>query len=315
MRTLTQGSAVALATAKCQRRASRLGARTLHLKGIPLEMYRLRSSHQSSDVDILVETESLERYRNDLTASGWRVRESSFIARRSTLHSESFMHDEWPCDIDLHWRFPGFLKDADEVFEILWQRRRATNIAQQSIDIPDRLSSILILALHSLRGSAHQARHAQELEYLLLADLTDSERRELGSLALATGCAATLETVLPRMDIHVCPPQHELSSAELRDWRDRVASRSSSGYFWLHAFRRAPLWEKPVVIWRALWPTRRDLLAALPEIQDNVRHRSRGRLARLGRGFRSFPDLVRTSVKREKYTRLWLCNVVARLRR
>ena len=67
----------------------------------------------------------------------------------------------------MHSFYPGFLADPAVVFDALWERRVRMEFAHRECDVPDRVSGILILALHSLRGATIQRRHADELEQLL----------------------------------------------------------------------------------------------------------------------------------------------------
>jgi hypothetical protein len=284
---------VDLGHALIQRLAESRGIRVLFIKGPALHRHGLRDARTSGDIDVLVEPTRFDDLCDAITATGWRNRDTVLISRLTTLHSRNFLRDGWPCDLDVHSYFPGFLKPQAEVFDALWERSVRMDFAHRECDVPDRISGVLILALHSLRSATIQPRHAIELEQLTRITLTEQERADAASLALATGCAATLETVLPRLGIVVTPPDSELRSAELREWRERVASGSHGSYFWFVAFRRAPWGERPRLLWRALWPSRHDLLVARPETVDTFSGRTRARVARLGRGVRSLPAAAR----------------------
>ncbi|MFC8682655.1 hypothetical protein ACFT30_14145 [Microbacterium ureisolvens] len=290
--TLRLGEAIELGHALMQHDATGRGIRVLFIKGPAMHRHGLRGERVSTDIDVLVEPARFGEFCDAAIESGWRERPGSFISRRTTLHSRTFVREGWPCDLDVHGYFPGFLADPSTVFDALWERRESMAFAHHDCDIPDRVGGLLILALHCLRGASIERRHADELEQLVRVDLTAAERADAASLALATGSAATLETVLPRLGIEATPPGDELKSAALREWRERVAAGSHGAYFWLRAFREARWSERPTIVWRAVWPTRRDLLTGRPETVDTVAGRVRARAARWARGVRSAPGGV-----------------------
>nr|WP_277924852.1 nucleotidyltransferase family protein [Microbacterium ureisolvens] len=287
------GEAVELGYAWVQRAATGRGIRVLFIKGPALHRQGLRDERVSADIDVLVDPARFAELCDAVAEGGWRERPGNFLSARTTLHSRTYVRDGWPCDLDVHSHFPGFLADTATVFDALWARREHMPFAHHDCDVPDRIGAMLILALHSLRSARTQRRHADELEQLLRVELTDEERADAASLALTTGSAATLEAVLPRLGIELEPPAGELQSEALREWRLRVAAGAHGAYFWLLAFRRAPWKERPAIVWRAWWPTRRDLLVARPLTVDTVRGRTGARLARWSSGVRFAPAAMR----------------------
>lgn len=290
---LRLAEAVALGHALVQHLADDSGSRVLFLKGPALHRHGLRSERTSSDVDVLVDPPRFEQFCDAFLATGWRERPVDFITSRTSLHSRTFIHDGWPCDVDVHSFYPGFLAPPADVFEALWADRVRMPFAHRPCDVPDRLGSALILALHSLRGKVLEPRHGRELDELLQIELDDRERARLTDLAVRTGCAATLEDVLPRLGVHLSITDDERSAAEVVRWRRRVASGSHGAYFWIDAFRRGDGPERIAVVRRAIWPTREHLLLSRPETVDTVPGRLKGRVARWGRGIRSLPRAVR----------------------
>lgn len=300
--TLHLGEAVELGHAWLQSLADEHGIRALLIKGPALHRHGLRAPRTSADVDLLVEPARFAEFCELLFEAGWRERPGVLIAQLTSLHSRTFLHDGWPCDVDVHSLYPGFLADPADAFDALWVRRVEMQFAHRACAVPDRAGGILMLALHSLRGATVQDRHAAELEQLVAADLTDDERADVAALAVATGSAATLEAVLPRLGVHVEAPLDESRSDDLKRWRQRVAAGSHGSYFWLSAFRDAPLAQRPWIAFRAVWPTRRDLLVARPETVDTLAGRMRARFARLGRGIRSLPRGLRAVTRRDHPT-------------
>ncbi|MFF2487762.1 nucleotidyltransferase family protein [Microbacterium sp. NPDC058062] len=269
--------------------AERRGIRALLIKGPALHLHGLREERVSADVDLLVEPARFEELCEAIVGSGWRERPSLLISKLTTVHSKTYLRDGWPCDLDVHSFYPGFLADPADVFEALWRHRWVLSLAHRDCLALDKTAGALVLALHSLRGATIQPRHLDELEQLVRAPFTDDERAELAALARETGCVATLESVLPRLGVEVEPTAAERAAPELRYWRERVTAGSHGSYFWMLALRKSRWRDRPRLLWRAFWPTRRDLLVARPEAVDTIRGRTRARLARWGRGIRSAP--------------------------
>lgn len=279
---------VELAAAWAAALAERLGIRLLVIKGDTLARHGLRDPRVPADVDVLIEPAAFERYCAAISAAGWSERPVPRINLQAA-HSVTYLHAGWPCDIDVHHRYPGFLTDASTVFDELWRRRDAQPFAHVMTPTPDRVSSLVIMALHALRDGAASDLHRAELQRARSAALTPAERIELAELAQTTGCAGTLHDLLAGLGVHL--PVHE--TAELREWQARVASRSQGAYPWLLLWRSASWRRRPLVLFRALWPTRDDMLAARPETADGAAALLTARAARLVRGVRGLPAGLR----------------------
>jgi len=284
--------AVDLAHAWLQQAADAHGIRVLFIKGPALHRQGLRSARVSGDVDVLVEPAGFRDFCTHLADVGWRQRDAMLLSEFTTLHSKTYLREGWPCDIDVHSYYPGFLGDPSVVFESLWARRMPLEFAHQPCLVPDRVAGVLILALHSLRGTVTQERHAAELTELLTVELTEVERMQLADLAAATGSTQTLQAVLPRLGVDL-PASPDGTIPGLREWRERLEAGSVGAYQWFVAFRRSQGLAKLRILWRAIWPTDHDLLIARPEIPDAFWPKLRGRVARWGRGLRSLPRAVR----------------------
>lgn len=269
------------------------GIRALIIKGPTLARQGLREERASADTDVLIEPERFAEFCDLVGAAGWRERPSMLITEHTSPHSRTFVREGWPCDLDVHHRFPGFLADPEDVFDALWERRAVLDFAHQRCAVTDRAGSALILALHSVRSAQQQARHAAELDQLTRVALTAHEKADVAALALATGSAATLEDVWPRLGVEIEAPAGDLASTQLREWRELVDAGGFGSYFWFRAFRHTRRREWPRLAWRAIWPTDHDLLIARPELPDAFWPKLRGRIARWGRGLRSLPRAVR----------------------
>jgi hypothetical protein len=286
-----------LVTALVSHIAVEIDARAMIVKGRTLEHHGLRRGHTSLDVDVLADPRRATALLSALAERGWRERAIPEINRRVDPHSWSLVHDDWPCDIDLHYRFPGFALDPQDVFEALWSRHELLTVAQVDVAIADRPSSILILGLHSLRDSSSRARHRNDLATLTSLSLSKEERGEVGRLAEATGSVSALTLPLAKLGVTATAGARESGSAVPAQWRARVLSDGSGAWAWWQLWRMTPWHRRHAVLGRALWPSRRDLRAAHPHLPPGALREIRARGARLLRGVRSIPRAIRAARK------------------
>ncbi|HEV7171578.1 MAG TPA: hypothetical protein VGN50_01660, partial [Pedococcus sp.] len=122
--TLTLDEAVLLAHGLVQRLADSVGARVLFVKGPTAVAVGARPPRPSSDVDVLVDPASFETLCAAIEGVAWVRRHAPMpVSRAADLafdHSAHFIHEEWPCDLDVHFCFPGFFADPPAVFDALW---------------------------------------------------------------------------------------------------------------------------------------------------------------------------------------------------
>lgn len=274
--------------------ASSLGVRALFVKGPALYRRGLRKKRTSSDVDVLVAPEDFGRLCSALEEAGWGERDSGFVMRNVSHHSRAFVSPSWPCDIDVHTYFPGFLADPTLVFDTLWARRSSLRFAGQRCAVTDRVSSALVLALHSLRSTKKDARHSSELTQLYSASFTPAEQKELGLIAAHTGSAEALEGVLSHLGVAARLSDSPIDPSTLRAWRVRteVSTGGLGAYVWLRAFRAAPLRMKPKVLMNALWPSDHDFLVMRPDLPHDPKVMNAARRRRLVRGVATLPGVV-----------------------
>ncbi len=284
--------AVALCTAWLQDEARGRGIRLLILKGETLSHHGLRAPRSSSDVDVLIEPGRFNEFTTRIAHAGWEEFADTFASDRFVLHSRTFRREGWPNAIDIHREWPGFLRPTDDVFEMLWKRREVLTFAHRPCDVPDRLSSLLMLALHSLRGTAAQDRHVRELKGLLQLKLTDEERADVAFLARETGCDAPLRSVLQQIGVTVEVEDADLHTAEYAEWRRKVAHAQGRTASWLIELRRVPWSQKSAILRHGIWPTDRDLLAEHPEVPDRPAAKVWARVVRLGRGIGQLTRVV-----------------------
>lgn len=284
--------AIELAAAWTARVADDRGIRTLLIKGPGLSHHGIRPHRTSADVDVLVEPDRFDEYCAAIAARGWSIRPHTEVHAEWASHSVTLLRDGWPCDLDVHRCFPGFLAETGVVFDALWAARESLTLAHRDLAIPSRNATLLIALLHQLRDGESRINRA-ELDSALGVHLTDTERGDLVELASATGALEPVRALLPRLGVDptLLPPPVE--SPQLRAWRARVAADASGVFAWVMLLRHTPPRRRIGVLGRALWPPRRDVMINHPGTPDRWWPMLHARVARLGRGIRSVPASVR----------------------
>lgn len=289
---LTIVEAVALSTAWLQRNARSQSIRSLVLKGPTLQEQGLRGHHVSSDVDLLVEPARFDEFVEILTTTGWTEFTETFASEQFVTHSRTFRRAGWPNSLDVHSSWPGFLASDEDVFEVLWERRAAVELAHTSCEVPDRNANLLLLALHSLRGTTSQPRHERELDGLRRIRISDEDRQDLATLARVTGSAAPLQDFLTDLGVRVDVDPSERQTPIYKEWQRKVAHAQGRTASWLIELQRAPWRRKAVVLRHGVWPTDHDLLAEHPDVPDRFWSKIWARIARLGGGIRQLPRVI-----------------------
>lgn len=291
---LNLGEANHLTAALLARLSSDCELRGLVVKGLALSHHGLRSSSASVDTDYLVEPGRAGDIVRTLAESGWVQRTEPTVARRLTTHSRTLYHPAWPNDADIHSEFPGLLAGPSMAFEVLWEHRVSVTVAGQKCWILDRSSSIVIWALHSLRGTRRQPRHADELHQLthdVLPTLSTTERAELSDRMVELGADEPLRAV-PQFAALVGDRRGPRAPGAYEQWQGKLAQATEVSP-WLQVLRAARVRERAWLLFRALWPSADDLRLVDESLVDTPVGRVRSRLRRPGR-------LVRRIVERRR---------------
>jgi hypothetical protein len=270
--------------------AEESGIRVLFIKGPILAMQGLRPERPSVDVDVLVDPSRFEDAQQILREHGWRIDVPSTGAHVMTFHSKTYRHDTWPCEIDVHDRFPGFFAEPQVVFEALWARRTTATIAGREVPCPDLLGNAAIAALHALRDPSYE-RSRRDLAYMtetLRERLDDSGLKDLAELAAETGAADTLRPFLdglgaPAIGVGSTPVE------DLEAWRIRTSSSGVKAVPYLYQLRRAPMREKLPLLWHALVLTEGEIRKAQPDAAPGAWGLFRARVRRLKWALRHLP--------------------------
>ena len=291
-RDLPASVANALASALVQHLAETTHGRVLLIKGIVASSHGLRPERVSADIDVLVTERSREAMSRELMGSGWYARPETEASTALSAHSATYSHPEWPTDIDLHHRFPGFLGDADVTFEALWAERAEFDFGGVSCASAGPLGSALIAALHSLRHDDDDARHDYELRTVteVVRGWASEQQVKLAALAELTGAAGPLEQWFAELGIPVVASR----SPALVDWHARRHSGDTFAGQFVAGIAGTPWRQRPRLLWIAFWPRGDELRASHPEIGSGPIRLLGARFTRWGRGLRDAPRAIRS---------------------
>jgi hypothetical protein len=260
---MPHSAAVALLAPAVHRFASARGIRVLSIKGAVLAEQGLRSRRPPSDVDVLVDPARFEDLVAMLSATGWRDRDGKVLVplpRQGTVlapHARTLEHPHWPCQLDLHRYYPGFLRPAQDVFDRLWDRRRPMQISHAECDVPAPLDHWLLAALHVLRsGDEPQLR---ELE-TAAADVLDGRGQDLLRRADELGAVGPLGESLQRITGQ-SPVVPDSDRELLAAWARRIHDSDNLPDAFLEQFRDARGATRVRLALRQAWPTPRSVRA------------------------------------------------------
>jgi len=295
---LALSEAVPLAHALVDRVAQECDVRVLFIKGPAAVAQGLRAPRGSLDVDALVDPARRHLLVARLTDLGWVDEHPYTSPTVLPMHSMTHRHQRWPCELDLHDRFPGFFADPQHVFERLCERRTTVTVAAREVPCPDPAGQTLVLALHALRDPGDRSK-AQELTALadrVRAGATNASLRDLAELALDLGAA---DTAAPFLDLVGAPPLGRGSTrgTDLQAWQLRTRPTTTTAVSWLHELRRLPWHRRPGYLWYAATLTDVELRLAEPNLAPGRVPLLKARLRRLRRGVRALPGAWR-SVRR-----------------
>ena len=294
MTELALPEAVPLAYALVNRVADNLGIRVLFIKGPVARLQGLRGEHISVDVDVMVDPARRDDLAAALSALGWVDENPHTSPRVLPLHSWTHRNPQWPCELDLHDRFPGFFAEPQAAFETLWSRRAHETVAAQGLPTPDVGGHVLVLALHALRDP-HSASYQAALTNLVakVEKLLDEDGlTDLATLAHVMGAADTARPFLVRLG---APPigVGTTSEADLRLWRLRTTPGDRTAVSWVEELRRMPRRSWPRFLWYALVLSEKELRLADPSLPSGRMAVFRARARRLRRGVSAVPSAVR----------------------
>lgn len=292
-RALGVATAVQLAHALTAHVAASIGVRSLCVKGPVLSEQKLRSPRMSSDADVLVDPARIDDLVTALRLRGWKERFVADVPRILDNHAVTLFHPEWPCDIDVHHGFLGFLAPKDQVFETIWARRRNTQIAATEVVCADPVANSAMLALHCLR-EIHVARNRSELAELAAkwtGGRSDLNTEDLLQFATDTGSVETLRPFLQQIRLEA--PTTPFDPRALAAWNLHASSVGAGrAAAWLAAITTARWSERPRLLSHAILPPENEYRLEHPEIGPD-RWDFAAAIARRGlNGARTLPPAV-----------------------
>lgn len=222
---MPHGAAVDLLAPVVHHVARAHGIRVLSIKGAVLSEQGLREHRPPSDVDILVEPLRFDDLVAVLRTAGWRDRDGKVLVPlpdSGTVlapHARTLEHPEWPCQLDLHRYYPGFLRPAPVVFEHLWDARVEVSIAHSRCVVPAPTDHWLLAALHALRSGDDD--QLGELE-AAAARVFAGRRRDLQARAEVLGAVGPLLDALERLT-GTRPDVPDTERALLTAWQRRMS--------------------------------------------------------------------------------------------
>ena len=291
--------AVPLAHAVVDRVARDRGVRIIFVKGPIAVTQRLRTARESVDVDVLVHPSRLEELISALGMVGWDD-EQVYGTPTAATYSRTIRHARWPCELDLHVRFPGFLAAPEEVFERLWARHDSEVLAARELPCLDRTAQALLLAVNALRDpEAHDKRlELDDLVQRVRDSFSASDLTDLADLAQGIGA---VETAAPFLHLVGAVPlgPDDADPAELRAWRMRTQPEWRVAT-WLEDLRTTPKRKWPRYVWYAVMLSETELRNAEPHLPPGRRALLGARLRRVRRGVRAVPGAWRSVRKLDR---------------
>jgi hypothetical protein len=288
---LEPAEALELGYALIARVAEDLGVRALAIKGLVHEAHDLREPRASADVDVLVEPGRHAHVVAALIEAGWRMAPQPTVPPPFGYHSVTLNHPSWPCELDVHDRFPGFLADPADVFDTLWTHHSFIVAAGVAVPSTDLYASALLLALHALR-TPRDPRNAREL--IGLVDRLSSRKIDLGrlrTLAEATGALATARPVLVALGATV--PAVSPDDPSVLQWELRRAHRGTRNLGWLVELRRTAPWRWPGLLVSTFLSTEPMLRKQFPAAPPGPRGLWVARRWRLRLALKDLPKALR----------------------
>lgn len=243
-RELTLAEAVPLCLVVAERILQRAGVRALAIKGPAFGALGIRPERLSMDVDVLVDPEQRELAGRTLRGSGWTDWAPESLYEPFGAHSRTLEHPLWPCSLDLHWTFPGFLAPLELTFEAFWEERTSVAIAHQPVDTLCRPHALALETLHVLRECPPDSER-QVVRGVLAAmpqKLTEKETEDLGVLLERAGATRTLATLaeLTGATLKIAVTDDAPDEAFVQ-WRTRQHTSSAPLHWWFTELRQNPL--------------------------------------------------------------------------
>ena len=126
------------------------GVDLLHIKGAALADDLTHPGRRSTDVDVLVRPDHVDRLLDAVTEAGFLIA-SRFRTGSPFEHATTLTHPVWG-HLDVHRLFPGIGLDPGPAFDRLWARRASREIGGVRCSVPDPTDHAVLLVLHAARS-------------------------------------------------------------------------------------------------------------------------------------------------------------------
>ncbi len=247
--------------------------RIVAIKGPALHSQGLRRYEHSGDVDVLVDPSRADELVAAMRPWGWKALPTMWSGTR-VKHGVTLLRPEWGCEIDVHWRMPGWAMPDEAAFEEVFAHSAPIRYAGVEVEVPDRPTHAVISALHLARpqfaGGARVAAAARDVLVSAGVEVLEAARALHADAALM----AELREAFP--DEKTAPDY-----PPPKDWTWRVHDGAVGGN--LAALRSLPWRQRPRIVFRLLWPSPPMLADWLDRYDVPSRGPVRDRLAWLGR--------------------------------
>ncbi|MFT4135458.1 nucleotidyltransferase family protein [Microbacterium sp.] len=271
------------------------GIRSVFIKGPVLHRQGLRDREHSGDVDVWVEPGSEGALAEAMAAWGWTVVPFDFAS--VMYHSLTLESPGWGCEIDVHFRYPGVGADTDKAFALLSETAETYEFGGVRALAPAPTFGAIISALHAVRPDpkwdrGESGRSAAVLVLQRAGEGCIDDAARWGALpALVDVMAAAFpDTRLPE-DVGPLPA----------DWIRRQAPSAIA--YHLAVLRSLPWRERPLAVFRTIWPSARTAQLSSATRGKPVKSPLKARLSRLGYGVKLIWEDSARSVARRRRNR------------
>ncbi|MHC9045971.1 hypothetical protein ACYX8G_15415 [Microbacterium saperdae] len=273
--------------------ARETGARALSIKGPFAAAFGLRDQRVSADADILVEPAKIELVCAELDRRGWHPRAGRTPPTFIDMHSVTLIHDAWPCDLDVHRYFPGFLASPEVVFDLLWQGREIHRAAGGEVATPSRAGMAAIVALHAVRTPdlAKSRRDLVTVRESISTRFTRAEVDDFCAIVAAGRAQWVLRDLIDEVGLPLT--EDDATPAEKRLWeKNQQPALTKAASLWLREVADAPMLQKPGAIIHALWVPREHIPRNDPQRVPTWRESWAFQRSRWLRGIRALADYL-----------------------
>lgn len=253
------------------------GIRTVFIKGPVLHRMGLRPREHSGDVDLWTTQRDATRLAEVLMEWGWKRSPLSFTF--AMYHSLMLEPEEWWCELDVHFRFPGIGITDEDAFGVVTANTTCFEFAGVEVSMPSRTLAAVIHALHLLRPGPWRALTRTQTDEATQAMRVGGQ--ESVAIATSLGALPVLGDVIRQALPEVSLPS-ELGQLP-PEWQRRQASSDTLTYH-LATIRSLPLRERPKAIWQAAWASERTVRMSNAHFGVAPKSLFIGRIRRLAHG-------------------------------